>query len=198
MSSESILALFALTVLITGILTFVIYRFIYFKAKQMQNKYYLYKVRDDLIQLAVDGKLEENGFLFNTFYPFVNNLINKINSFKLNDILKAISHQNQMIESKEFLIRFNKEIENQPKEVVEVFDELFESIVRVIYRNSFVIRSLIRLSRYFMFVRKAIDSCKDAPQFVIRVFSSYFAAFEYTKIYNGMIQYKKEGIILAP
>ena len=103
-----------------------------------------------------------------------------------------------MIESKEFLIRFNKEIENQPKEVVDVFDELFESIVRVIYRNSFVIRSLIRLSRYFMFVRKAIDRCKDAPQIVIRVFSSYFAAFEYTKIYNGMIQYKKEGIILAP
>lgn len=145
MIPESVLALPMIYCIIGLSFTFLVYRLVYYRSKQVQNKYFLYKVRDDLIALAVAGKLEEDEFLFKELYPVVNDLINRINSFQLKHILEAVRAQESKVMAADFVKTFNSEIARQSEEVVQVFNNFFLAVFYIIYRNSMMLRVLIHL-----------------------------------------------------
>ena len=184
MTPESVLAFLVIYSAIGLTFTFLVYRFVYYRSKQVENKYFLYKVRDDLILLVVTGKLDENEFLFKELYPVVNDLINRINSFRFKHIVEAVRSQESKVMAEDFVKRFNEEIARQPKEVVQVFNNFFLSIIYIIYRNSLLFQVLSRLSHTSVFLKR----CIDAPEYALGVFNSQFRAYKYTSFCDSMIR----------
>lgn len=183
MTPESILAMLALYLFFATVFVYIVYRFAYYRAKQMQNKYFLYKVRDDLILLAVRGQLDEDEFLFREFYPIVNELVNQINSFRFKHILRAIRSQEGKVMKREFVENFQREIAGKPKEVVKVFNDFFSSIFYIIYRNSLIFRLFLRLVQTFGVMKCFVERIATPW----RVFSSQLLAYRYASFYDSMI-----------
>lgn len=146
MTGNELFAIMLISLIIGGISLFLYYRLLYYRERQMENMYFLYAVRDDLIQLVADGHLLEDGFLFKEYYPMVNSLVDKINSFRFSSIIKAVSLQEEKIVGREFMERTRKELSQEPKHVKEVFDNFNKTICIIIYRNSLLFRGLIRFS----------------------------------------------------
>lgn len=182
MIPESVLALLMIYCIIALSFTFLVYRFVYYRSKQIQNKYFLYKVRDDMIALAVTGKLDENEFLFRELYPIVNDLINRINSFRLKHIVEAVRAQESKVMTDDFVEKLNSELARQPKEVVKVFNNLFLAVFYIIYRNSLMLRILIRLTKISAFLEK----CMETPRYAFGILDSQLRAYKYVRFYSSM------------
>lgn len=183
MTPESVLALLVIYSIIGLTFTFIVYRFVYYRSKQVENKYFLYEVRDDLIRLAITGKLDEKEFLFKEMYPVMNNLINGINSFRFKHILAAIRTQESKVMDDSFVRKFNAEIAGKPPEVIKVFNDFFQAIIYIIYRNSLLFRILFSLSRTFVFLGK----CMNTPRYAFGILNNQFRAYRYSNFYKGMI-----------
>ena len=158
MTSEMILSLVVLYLVLGLIFLYIIYRRFYHRSKQLENKYFLYKVRDDLIMLVGKGLLDEEEFLFRKIYPMVNSLINQINSFKFRQVMNAISSQEELVKAGEFSDQLWRELKNKPAPVRKVFSELYAAIGFIIYRNSLLFRILYRTFSTFAFLRRCIES----------------------------------------
>ena len=117
MTSEMIISLLVLHFVLGLIFVYIIYRRFYHSSKQLENKYFLYKVRDDLIMLVGKGLLDEEEFLFRKIYPMVNSLINQINAFKFRKVMNAISSQEELVKAGEFSDQLRRQLHWSVKEV---------------------------------------------------------------------------------
>jgi hypothetical protein len=160
MTGEMILSLLILYLISGLIFLYIVYRLFYYKSKQIENKYFLFRFRDELILLVAKGKLDEDEFLFKEFYPGVNHIINEINTFRFRHLIKAISSQEDFVKGGKFAERIDEELKQKPKEVRKVFTYFYYAIVYIIYRNSLLFRILYRASGTFKFLKKCVDSSK--------------------------------------
>ena len=128
-------------------LTIAVYRNVYKKEMQADNRYKLYKIRDDLIFLVAKGAIEEDDFIFKTFYEWTNTYIQKIHKFTLKEINKAMQEAKQkgyLKEIEEFTAKMEQELAHKDKEVKKVTQEFFQTMGEILIRNSLTVKLIVR------------------------------------------------------
>jgi hypothetical protein len=166
-----------------------VYWNIYKKGMQADNRYKLYKVRDDLIFLVAKGTISEEDFIFKTFYEWTNSYIQHINRFTLKEINKAMQEardKGYLKEMHEFVERIQRELTNKDKEVKEVTQEFFDTMREILIRNSLTIKLLVR----FRFVRIVEELIKRGKllQRLLQVQERGYRNYQaHDEIYNSLV-----------
>ena len=127
-------------------LTCAVYKNIYKKGRQADNRYKLYKIRDDLIFLVAKGSIKEDDFIFKTFYWLTNTYVHEIHKFTLKEINKAMQDAKEkgyLKEPREFTLKIEEELRNKDKEVKDVIQEFFQTNVVILIRNSLTLKLMV-------------------------------------------------------
>jgi len=103
---------------------------LYYRSKHDEQKYRLYRVRDKLVNLAVDGKIEKK--LFMKLYKLVNDIIVSVDKYDLVRLAKILKEAENLP---------RKEIENPY--VKEVLKELADVLFHIIIDNSLLLKLLV-------------------------------------------------------
>lgn len=168
--------------------TFVVYRNVYKKGMQADNRYRLYKIRDDLIFLVAKGAIDEQDFIYKTFYEWINTYIEDIHRFTLKEINKAMQEAREkgyLKEIHEFTEKVQRELAGKDKEVKDVTQEFFETMRYILIRNSITIRLLVRY-RFTKFVRGFIRRGR-LLQHLLQVQESGYRNYQaHDEIYNSL------------
>ena len=182
------LALLLVSCLIFALL---FYRIIYKKGRQDANRYRLFKVRDDLIFLVAKGTINENDFIFRTFYDMANTYIQHIHRFNLREINKAMSktkEKNSLDKTHEFVARIEQELEHKDREVRNVIEEFLETMLYILMRNSLSLRFIIKMSIKCTFIEPVIKKLKAFT----RIFAVQEVAFRnyqiHDEIYKSLVK----------
>lgn len=113
------------------------------KVKLDGNRYMFFKVRDDLVMLVAQGYLKENEFLFQEYYNMTNLIINNTHRFTFKRIVKSLARISQNMEKDATIERIKKELREKDPEVKNVILEFYQTMLKVLYRNSFIIRLIV-------------------------------------------------------
>ena len=168
--------------------TFVVYRNVYKKGMQADNRYRLYKIRDDLIFLVAKGAIDEQDFIYKTFYEWTNTYIEDIHRFTLKEINKAMQEAREKGYLKEihgFAEKVQRELAGKDKEVKDVTQEFFETMRYILIRNSITIRLLVRY-RFTKFVQ-SFKRRGRLLQHLLQVQESGYRNYQaHDEIYNSL------------
>lgn len=106
-----------------------------------------FKVRDDLIMLVAQGHLREDEFLFREFYGAVNRIVNSTEQFTLKSLIKGLSRldeEKKLGSEDSFAKKVEKELKGKDPCVKQVVSEFYNTIFKVLYRNSLVLRFVVK------------------------------------------------------
>lgn len=104
-----------------------------------------FKVRDDLVMLVAEGYLKEDEFLFQEYYKMTNLIINNTHRFTFKRIVESLVAVNRNMEKDTAFERAEKELKTKNQKVQNVILEFYEAMLKVLYRNSFIIRLMVWL-----------------------------------------------------
>jgi hypothetical protein len=146
--------------------------------KAVVQKYLLYQVRDDFVYLVAQGKLSEDGFLFQKFYGAVNNLIEETNTrLSLKSFLKALEGlQQKGLDPAEpdGLQRIAEELKKtNDADVARTVVSFFGAMFAIISENSLAVRSVRKWKGY-----------TSKPKFLSRLFPLAKEAFSISRRYQ--------------
>jgi cbb3-type cytochrome oxidase subunit 3 len=111
------------------------------------SRYMFFKVRDDLIMLVAQGHLREDEFLFKEFYNAVNRFVNSTEHFTLKNIIRGLSRldeEKKLGSEGSFAKRVEEELKGKHPCVKHVVSEFYDTIFKVLYRNSLVLRFVLK------------------------------------------------------
>lgn len=162
-----------------------VYTKVYRKGRQDDNRYKLYKIRDDLIYLIAKGSISENDFIYQTFYEMTNTYINQIHKFNLRQINKAMQEAKEkgyLKEIQEFTQKIISELNTKDSEVKHVVIQFFVTMLEILRRNSLALRILIRYMVIYRLARAMFKKLSPLE----RVFVDQEAAYQNYKIHNDI------------
>jgi hypothetical protein len=126
------------------------YNYLFLKKEAAKiQKYSLYKVRDDLIFLVAQDKLQETDHLFVLFYDLANHLIKTTKkNLSLKNFVQAVSSAQDNPANEEQFRKVTEELRNKndPK-VSAVVSEFYMAVITILLENSLTLRILFRLKR---------------------------------------------------
>ncbi len=162
----------------------IIYSRFYRKAVMDENRYFLYKKRDDLIYLIARGDLNENEFLYSDTIEKLNNLVNNVHHFNLKNTVRAMARDQSDVTTEEYRKRLLEDISNHNPNVKRFFNEFFETMAIILMRNSLLLRIIFR-STYILaltskFIKKYSDFIKKT--FLLR---TQVEAYQYVELCNS-------------
>lgn len=135
--------------------------FVYMSSLRTKAKFDLYKVRDEFIYLVANGTLDENGKVFQYYYPKINNMLQDALMVAVDDLLHAtFNHFSNMVE-------FRQSVDKAKNK----FDELCRDPA---FREKAVQQAA---SDYYSALQLMVLSHSGFTR-VAYIFSSRFAAFK--------------------
>jgi hypothetical protein len=168
--------------------TSIVYRNVYKKGMESADRYKLYKIRDDLVFLVAKGTIDEDDFIFKTFYEWTNTYIQHIHRFTLKEINKVMQEAKEkgyLKEIDEFQAKIEQELENKDKEVKKVTQEFFWTMCKILIRNSFTVRFLVK-HRFRILARALVRKGRILKHLLKAQESGYRNYQIHDKIYNSL------------
>lgn len=144
------------------VLTYLYFKkFIFQKWKTRADCFTLYKVRDELIELVAKGKLAEDDFLFQYFYPIINLLIKQSKMLNLSNFIKAVTMEiNPTEEAIIKTVELELEVKND-KEINQTIANLYESVAIITLSNSSLLKILVFMVRINKYTKKFYTPIKQ-------------------------------------
>jgi hypothetical protein len=143
-----------------GIALAFLFRTLKNKAIQKSACYKLYSVRDDLICLVAEGKLEENGRLFQYYYKRINRLLELAPDVGLDNAMEAFlflqnssGFEHSLKEANRRADEMLELAQKENEEVSEVIANYYLASKSVMLAHSSILRML-----YICFVKKPVFS----------------------------------------
>lgn len=116
--------------------------------REIQNKFRLYSVRDQLVHLVANKQLNEGDWLFEVYYTAINEIVCHQEEFTLYALVKAMRAATPASESREFSNRLRQELlKNESHEVKRAIASFYVAMLEIVLENSFSLRSLKRVGK---------------------------------------------------
>jgi hypothetical protein len=169
MPDRADIGLLALVILVLAVAALLNYRTLR-RDKAAVQKYRLYEVRDDFVYLVAQGKLSEDGFLFQKFYGAINNLIEETDKgLSLKSFLKALEGlQQKGLDPAEpnGLQQIGEELKKtNDADVAHAVISFFQATFGIISANSIAVRSVRKWKGYtskLKFIARLFPLAKEA------------------------------------
>jgi hypothetical protein len=119
------------------------------------QKYPLYRIRDKLVYLVASGRLDENDFIFQSFYGAANHLIKRTSTINLKTFVSALeeARRNGLDPAmKERRDRIERELKAKDDAVIAVVGEFYQIIVAILMENSWFLRAI----RHYAWLRRLL------------------------------------------
>jgi hypothetical protein len=116
----------------------------YREARLRENKYKLFKIRDDLIYLVAKNVIQEEDIVFREFYRMINIIIKHIDRFTVSSFIKGSTDAKEDLERGEQIKKIMESLRNRDPEVINVIDNMFETILNIMIDNSTVLKIIIK------------------------------------------------------
>ena len=127
-----------------------------------RNKFRLFAVRDQFIFLVAEGKLAEDGWLFQTFYNSINAIVSEQHRFTFRQLLKVMRSEANNAQSKDFVAELSKRLDGysypEPRRAVGAF---YMAMFEIVIENSLTLRLARRLGNIGHHLVKAWQNVWD-------------------------------------
>lgn len=110
-----------------------------------RNKFRLYSVRDQFVQLVATEQLKEDSWIFKTFYVSINRIVSRQHEFNLLNLVRSMRDETAMVESAEFSEKLLSELQLSTPEVRQAVEAFYEAMVEIVMANSLLLRETMRL-----------------------------------------------------
>lgn len=132
-----------------GLLLAIVFHHLKSGAIRKEASYKLYSVRDDLICLVAEGKLEESNRIFEYYYKRINLLLEKAPNVGLDDAMNGFLYlqssrdfEHSLKEAKRRAEEMLALVENEPPEVSEVISNYYSASKFMMLAHSSLVRMI--------------------------------------------------------
>jgi hypothetical protein len=139
-----------ISVLMLGIVGVIVFnlraRLLFSKADARIQKYKLFRIRDNLVDLVAEEKLCEESFVFGFFYRAIDFLIRHTDQLNLKSLVGAMREAQERgldPSATAELERIRNQLRQQSPEVREVVSDFYATMMQVLVENSAVIRFIV-------------------------------------------------------
>jgi hypothetical protein len=119
---------------------------VYREAQSKQNKYKLFKVRDDLIYLVARKIIAEDDIVFQEFYGMINIFIMHLDKFTISSFIRASIDAKKDLEREERINQLMSALHKSNPDAIRVVDNMFKTILNIMIDNSTILKWIIRNS----------------------------------------------------
>lgn len=176
--------LLILFLLLTSFIALVYFRF-YKKAMMDENRYFIFRLRDNLVYLVANGDLKESEFLYTDTIERLNSFVHNVQYFNLKSFVRVLTSYAQSAESEEYKKRLTEEILKHNPNVRKFFIDLFDTMITILLRNSVLLRIIYRSSYFIRITAKFIKKYANLTKKFL-IFRTQVQAYECVQFCNSL------------
>lgn len=131
---------------------------IYNIIKKHRNRFRFFAVRDELVGLVAEGKLEENSFIFKDLYRLINHVVNHTQKFNFKTLVHVFKED---LSKDEKFQKLESEYRKATPDVQRIIDGFGQSVLDAIHDNSHLFKMVARVLRTFNSVYLFAKFCQQ-------------------------------------
>ncbi len=114
-----------------------------------ENKFRLYAVRDQLIGLIADERVEENDDIFRLYYQATNDIVRRQHKFTMFALIKrAMDERAAKIQSAKFIEELSEELSKRDPALRDAVLNFYRALLDIVIANSVTLRFFLRFHDY--------------------------------------------------